>query len=93
MGKSYCSLLNSQSQWIVGAFTSHQSAVTCKRNKKTTVVFRRPSDGKISFFFSGRLRVRAAVFSVKNVVPDLVLFFSLWRKGIHLSWRVDNFFP
>ena len=45
-----CSLRNSQSQWIVGAFASHQSAATCKTNKKTMVVFRRPSDGKISFF-------------------------------------------
>ena len=46
----FCSLRNSQSQWIVGAFTSHQLAATCKTNKKTTVVFRRPSDGKVSSF-------------------------------------------
>ena len=45
-----CSLQNSQSQWIVRAFTSHQSVATCKTNKKTTVVFRRPSDGKVSSF-------------------------------------------
>ena len=45
-----CSLQNSQSQWIVGAFTSHQSAATCKTNKKTTEVLCRPSDGKVSFF-------------------------------------------
>ena len=47
---SNCCLQNSQSQWIVGAFTSHQSAATCKTNKKTTEVFRRPSDGKVSSF-------------------------------------------
>ena len=48
-----CSLRNSQSQWIVrhSPVTSHQSAVTCKTNKKTTTVFRRPSDGKVSFFW------------------------------------------
>ena len=46
----FCSLRNSQSQWIVGAFTSHHSAATCKTNKKTTVVFCCPSDGKVSSF-------------------------------------------
>ena len=46
-----CSLQNSQSQWIAGAFTSHQSAATCKTNKKTMVVFRRPSDGKVRSFW------------------------------------------
>ena len=65
-----CSLRNSQSLWIVGAFTSHQSAVTCKTNKKTTMVFLRPSDGKVSFF--GRLSVRTAVISIKNVIPHLM---------------------
>ena len=48
----------------------HQLAATCKTNKKTTVVFCRPSNGKVSFF--GKLRVRTAVISIKNVVPDLV---------------------
>ena len=66
-----CSLRNSQSQWIVGAFTSHQSVATCKINKKTTVVFRCPSNGKVSFVF-GRLRVRTTVILIKNVVPHLV---------------------
>ena len=51
LGLPSCSLRNSQSQWIVGAFTSHQSTATCKTNKKTTVVFRRPSDGKVNSFF------------------------------------------
>ena len=45
-----CSPRNSQSQWIVGAFTSHQSTATCKINTKTMVVFRRPYDGKVSSF-------------------------------------------
>ena len=35
---------------VSGIFSSHQSAATCKTNKKTTVVFRHPSDGKVSSF-------------------------------------------
>ena len=71
----------------------HQLAATCKTNKKTTVVFRRPSDGKVSFF--GRLRVKAVVISIKNVVSHLVLFFSLlWReKGDPPFMESGRFLP
>ena len=46
-------------------------AATCKTNKKTTVVFRRPSDGKVSLFPED-LELRAAVISIKNLVPHLL---------------------
>ena len=46
-------------------------AATCKTNKKTMVVFRRPSDGKVSFFLED-LELRAAVISIKNLVPHSV---------------------
>ena len=55
-------------------------AATCKTNKKTTVVFRRPSDGKVSLFLEN-LELRAAVISIKNLVPHLLCFASLlWRE-------------
>ena len=57
----------------------HQLAATCKTNKKTTVVFRRPSDGKVSLFFED-LELRAAVVSIQDFVPfflcDLLLFYG-----------------
>ena len=40
-------------------------------NKKTTVVFCRPSDGKVSIFLED-LELRAAVISIKNLIPHLV---------------------
>ena len=46
-------------------------AATCKTNKKTTVVFRRPSDGKVSLFLKD-LELRATVISIKNLVPHLL---------------------
>ena len=49
----------------------HQLAATCKTNKKTTVVFRRPSDGKVSLFLED-FELRAAIISIKNLVPRLV---------------------
>ena len=49
----------------------HQLVATCKTNKKTTVVFRRPSDGKV-ILFSEDLELRAAVILIKNLVPHLV---------------------
>ena len=33
---------------LVDRRSIHQLAATCKTNKKTTVVFRRPSDGEVS---------------------------------------------
>ena len=68
--------------------------VTCKSNKNTMVVFRRPFDDKVSLFLKD-LELRAAVISIKNLVPylyDLLLFYG-GRKKIHLSWIVDDFFP
>ena len=49
----------------------HQWVVTCKTNKKTAVVFRRPSDGEVSLFLED-LELRAAVISIKNIVPRFV---------------------
>ena len=46
-------------------------AATCKTNKKTTVVFCRPSDGKVSLFLEDS-ELKAAVISIKNFVPHLV---------------------
>ena len=46
----------------------HQLDATCKTNKKTTVVFRPPSDGKVSLF-SEDLELRAAVLSIQDLVP------------------------
>ena len=66
-----CSLRNSQSQWIVGAFSSHQPTATYKTNKKTTVAFRHPSDGKVSYFF-GKSSVRTVVILIENVLSHLV---------------------
>ena len=44
------------------------------------VVFHRPSDGKVSLFLED-LELRAAVISIKNLVPHLVWFASLlWRE-------------
>ena len=49
----------------------YQLVATCKTNKKTTVVFRRPSDNKVSFLRE-RLNVRFVVLAFQNVVPHLV---------------------
>ena len=49
----------------------HQLAATCKKNTKTTVVFRHPSDDKVSIF-SEDLKLGATVISIKNPVPHLV---------------------
>ena len=46
-------------------------AATCKTNKKTTVVFRRPSDDNVSLFLED-LELKAAVISIKNLVPHLL---------------------
>ena len=46
-------------------------AATCKTNKKTTVVFRLPSDGKVSLFLED-LELRAAVISIKNLIRHLL---------------------
>ena len=42
----------------------HQLAATCKTNKKTTVVFRHPSDGKVSLFLED-LELRVAISRLK----------------------------
>ena len=49
----------------------HQLVAICKTNKKTTVVFRHPSDGKVSQF-SKDLEFRAGVVSIQNLVPYLM---------------------
>ena len=46
-------------------------AATCKTNKKSTVVFRRPSDGKVSLFLEN-LELRATIITIKDLVPRLV---------------------
>ena len=55
----------------------HQLAATCKTNKKTTVVFCRPSDGKVSLFLED-LELRVAVTRLKIsylIWCDLLLFY------------------
>ena len=49
----------------------HQLAATCKTDTKTTVVFRRPSDGKVSLFLEDS-ELGAIVISIRNLVPHLV---------------------
>ena len=56
----------------------HQLAATCKTNKKTTVVFRRPFDDKVSLFL-GDLELRVAVSRLKFsylILCDLLLFYG-----------------
>ena len=56
----------------------HQLTATCKTNKKTTVVFRRPSDGKVSLFLED-LELRVAVSRLKIsylIWCDLLLFYG-----------------
>ena len=72
----------------------HQLAATCKTNKKTTVVFCRPSDGKVSLFLED-LELRATVISIRNIVAiwcDLLLFYGGGKEDLSF-WRVDDFFP
>ena len=58
----------------------HQLTVTCKTNKKTTMVFSRPSDGKISLILKN-LKLRTLVISIKNLVPFLMrLALLLWKE-------------
>ena len=57
----------------------HQLAATCKTNTKTTVVFRRPSDGKVSLFLEG-LELGATVISIRNLVPCFVCLASLFGR-------------
>ena len=56
---------------LVNRRSIHQLAATYKTNKKTTVVFRRPSDGKVNIFLED-LELRATIISIKNLVPRLV---------------------
>ena len=58
-----------------------------------TVVFRRPSDDKVSFF--GRLSDKTVVISIENAVPHLVIFFSLlWgEKGDPPFMESGRFLP
>ena len=79
----------------VGRRGIHQLAATCKTNTKTTVVIRRPSDGKVSLFLED-LEFGAIVVSIRNLVPFFsVTCFSFMEGGkrIRLFWIVDDFFP
>ena len=57
----------------------HQVTPTCKTNTKTTVVIRRPSDGKVSFFLED-LEFGATIISIRIFIPflwcDLLLFYG-----------------
>ena len=66
-----CGLLNSQFSESVDRQSIHQLVATCKTNKKTTVVFRRPFVGKVSLFLED-LELRVAIVLIKNLVPRLV---------------------
>ena len=59
------------------------------------MVFRRPSDGKVSFFLKD-LELGVIIFAIKNLVPLLVgvtyFFFMEGGKRIRLFWMVDDFF-
>ena len=62
----------------------YQLVATCKTNKKTTVVSRRPSDGKVSLFLED-FKLRAAALSIKNLVPflcDLLLFYGRRKEDL-----------
>ena len=62
----------------VDRWSIHQLAATCKTNKKTMVMFRRPSDGKVSLFLED-LELRVAVSRLKIlylVLCDLLLFYG-----------------
>ena len=88
-----CSLQNSQSQWIFGAFTSHQSAATYKTNKKTTVVFRCPSDGKVSFFWKTERRNCSYLNRECRTSFGVILFsFMEGERGstFHGEWTISS---
>ena len=74
----------------------HQLAATYKTNKKTTVVFCRPSDGKVSLILKDfELRVAKKYFDPESRPFFYVTCFSFMEgeERIRLFWRVDNFFP
>ena len=87
-----CSLLNSQSQWIVGAFTSWlQPTKKIRRRRWCSVA---PPMAKLVFFWK--------IFSLKQQLSRLRISYLVWcdlllfygrRKGIRLPRRVDDFFP
>ena len=59
------------------------------------MVFRRPSDGKVSLFLED-LELGAIVISIRNFVPRFgVTCFSFMEGGkkIRLFWIADDFFP
>ena len=59
------------------------------------MVFRRPSDGKVSLFLDD-LELEAIVVLIRNFVPFFgVTCFSFMEGGkkIRLFWIVDGFFP
>ena len=68
----------------------HQLVAIYKTNKKMTVMFRLPSNGKVNVF-SEDLELRVVVVSIQNLVP--CLSFMEGEKKIRLSWIVDDFFP
>ena len=60
--------------------TIHQLVATYKTNMKTTVVFRHPSDGKVSLFLED-LELRTASILMKNLVPFVGVSCSvLWKE-------------
>ena len=70
-----------------------QLAATCKINKKTTVVFRRPFDDKVSLFLEDlELRVTVSLFRISYLLLCNLLPFMEGEKRIRLFWRVDDFF-
>ena len=68
----------------------HQLAATCKTYTKTTVVFRRPSDGKVSIFLEDS-EFGAIVISCL-IWCDLLLFYG-WRKEDPSFLKSGRFLP
>ena len=71
MTKAKCKVWSLEFSESVDRRSIHQLAATCKTNKKTTVVFRRPFDGKVSFFLED-LEFGTTVISIRNILPHLM---------------------
>ena len=79
---------------LVDRQSIHQLDATCKKNKKTTVVFRRSSDGKVSLFLED-LELRVTVYRLKIsylIWCDMLLFYG-GRKEDPSFFKSRRFLP
>ena len=75
------------------AFTSDQSAATCKTNKKTTVVFCRPSDDKGSIFWKTESQNCSYLNRECHTSFGVILFsFMEGERGstFHGEWMISS---